>query len=116
MELINTKQEVEDFFSKEQFVTDTYSQINKDLNGLTPHVLVEADRVDQRATPMVLMTDQLVDLIEGMSINTRQQFIYRVDIAEAVYLKVLHENDYQLLAYFIIRREAQKVFIRAHYK
>lgn len=115
MKLINTETEIASFFDKYEFVQNTLKQINKDLIGLSSKIM-DLERRYENASQLSQTTEQLVDVLTNMNNDALRQFIYKVDIPEKTFQSALAENNYEALAYFIIRREAQKVFIREHYK
>jgi hypothetical protein len=110
-DLPQNKQDIVGYFSQEQFVIDTCSQINKDLNGLT-QLFPEFD-IDMEGDVLAQVTRQLANCLKEMSSANLQQYIYRVDMKEADFHHALtQEDDCQELAYFVVRREAQKVYLR----
>lgn len=108
------RQELESFFDKEDFIIKTVQQITKDLVGLEGaevdfNIILEQDVLLQ-------LNVQLAAVLLEMSSRNLQQFIYRVDLKESEYLQaVSKEDDFQELAFRIIRREAQKVYLRAKF-
>lgn len=102
---------IDQFFSKEKFVLDTCLQINKDLSGLVqyePDIQVDLDNniLDQ-------LVNILKDILLQMDSAKIQQFIYKVDLKESTFIRsVSEDDDFQNLAFLIIEREAQKVYLR----
>ncbi|MBD3639291.1 MAG: hypothetical protein HUJ25_18180 [Crocinitomicaceae bacterium] len=111
MELPNHKDDLMTFFDKEEFVVACCEQIRKDLLGLTNNppqfdIHLDEDVLDQ-------LTAQLAVTLTTMSSQQLQQFIYKVDLPEKQYLQAItKQDDMNELSYFVIRREAQKVYLR----
>ena len=112
MKLPQSKQELTVFFDQESFVLKTVEQINKDLAGLA---LSSVDfSIDFELEVLPQLTLQLAAEIKKMTGRSIQQFIYKVDIKESEYLNTLSkEDDFQELALLVIRREAQKVYLKS---
>lgn len=114
MELPQSKNELEKFLNTEEFIIQTCQQIAKDLAGLisfTPDFNIDLD-----GDVLMELSDKMAHILTGMSSQNLQQFIYKVDIKESDYLcAVARQDEYQSLAYLAVRREAQKVFLRAHF-
>ena len=114
MDILKTDGDLVSFFDREEFVQKTVEQINKDLTGL------EASEVnfniDFEEDVLGQLIGQLAFVLLKMDSRNIQQFIYRVDIKESQYLHaVSKEDDFQELAFLIVRREAQKVYLRAKF-
>lgn len=108
------RQDLDFYFNNETFVLKTIEQITKDLGGL------ESANIQFKVDMDGDVLKQLVDLLSGtlLKMNNRniQQFIYTVDVKERDFLKAIaKEDDFQELAYLIVRREAQKVYLRAKF-
>lgn len=114
MELPQSKNELEIFLNTEEFIIQTCQQIAKDLVGLisfTPNLDIDLDGDVLRE-----LSDKMAHIFSEMSSQNLQQFIYKVDIKESAYLQAMAQDDkYQNLAFLAVRREAQKVFLRAHF-
>jgi hypothetical protein len=109
-----SKNDVSSLFEKEQFVIDTCQQISKDLAGLTEFP-PEFD-VDMDNDVLNQIIQQLAVCLLKVSAQNLQQFIYRVDMKEADFHRSLaQEDDCQELAFMVVRREAQKVYLRAKF-
>lgn len=106
--------EIEKFFDQEEFVNRTIAQIQKDLAGLYDEELRIAN--DDSNTFLEQIVDLLIPIISILSKRHPEQlsqFIYRVDMKERDFHEALmKDNSFRILAVQIIRREAQKVFLR----
>lgn len=114
MSLPINKAELQPYFDSEEFVIKTCQQISKDLTGL---IDIEPNfNLDVQEDVLSALTDQLASILNRMDSANVQQFIYRVDLREEDYVKnVSKEDEGQSLAYFVIRREAQKVYLRSKF-
>lgn len=116
--LITTNRDIQEAFDSTEFVEQTCRQIEKDLNGLLadePCFVISLDD-----TPLEALSHQLKSILDQLisgSGHGLHQFIYRVDIPENEYLDSLGlDDEFDQLIFSIIRREAQKVFIRRNYR
>ncbi|WP_066757364.1 hypothetical protein [Crocinitomix algicola] len=110
--LIQTRLEIQRALNKEKFRRDTVAQINKDLNE-TGSLFIEIDKSD-------LVLDNLINelsiYIARLAASEKlSQFIYRVDLREDDYKENLISQNWTELAFLVIRREAQKVYMRNHF-
>ena len=111
MQLPQSGNELSHFLDKEEFVVRTLDQINKDLGGLEASEV--NFNVDMEKDVLPQLVGQMAYVLVKMESRNIQQFIYRVDIKETDFLNaVSKEDDFQELAFLVIRREAQKVFLR----
>lgn len=110
-ELIRTETEIRAFFDSKSFVEKTCLQINKDLQGIASvEVAIDSENIlDQLIAKLALI------FIEISSFEILGQFIYRVDLKESEFRDNLQKSDWETLAYLVVRREAQKVFLRQHF-
>ena len=114
MNLPESISEVASLFNQEEFVLKTIDQIKKDLSGLEAGEVNFNINFDQEVLNQ--LTYQLMSVIQKMESRNIQQFIYRVDLKESQFLNaVSKEDEFQELAYLIIRREAQKVYLRSKF-
>lgn len=114
MQLPEKRNELALSFYNEEFVLKTLEQINKDLSGLESAEVVF--NIDFERDVLEQLIDQLATILLKMNNRNIQQFIYRVDLKESDFLKsVSKEDDFQELAFLIIRREAQKVYLRSKF-
>jgi hypothetical protein len=96
------------------FVAATIAQINKDLQGLTQQVILFEDQgkrtiIDQLT---VIVQPVLQDLSKSQP-ELLSQFIYRVDLAERKFIdSISGDSSLSDLAFLVIEREAQKVYLR----
>jgi len=113
-ELIKSETEIRDFLTIPDFVEQTCTQINKDLLGISDAFLrFESNNIDPLDG---LVNDLVAILFEIKDLEKMAQFIYRVDLNEVDFRQNLDEANWQKLAFLIIRREAQKVFLRHKFK
>ncbi len=96
------------------FLISTCTQINKNLQGLTDQKIKITDQIFQ--SPLSKISQQLCEIVHLLEkMNKIQQFIYTVDIKETVFKAYLTRKiSIDELNYEIIKREAQKVYLR-HY-
>jgi hypothetical protein len=111
--LIKSESEIGNFLRTDEFVQATIAQTNKDLTGVSERILV----FDVTATNQLdSLCHQLKQILVAMQNPERiAQFIYRVDLAENDFRKALNDENWHDLAFLVIRREAQKVFLRHHF-
>ncbi len=98
------------------FLSKTYAQLNKDLNGLVDTKLMVDERLAEE--PLYGLIHQLSPLVKELIANNKlAQFIYSIDLKEATYKSYLLDkitfNDF--LTHIIIRA-AQKVYLRTYFK
>lgn len=110
MDLITTENELKKAFDTVNFVEQTCAQINKDLTGLSERIISTRHLNDHLADFM----EQLIPIISEM--KDLQQFIYKVDLPENIYINAVSQLNWHELSYQIIRREAQKVFLRDRFR
>ncbi|MCC7453968.1 MAG: hypothetical protein IT222_07375 [Crocinitomix sp.] len=110
MDLITTENELKKAFDTVNFVEQTCAQINKDLNGLSERIVSTRQLND----PLADFIEQLIPIISEM--KDLQQFIYKVDLPEKIYINAVSQLNWHELSYQIIRREAQKVFLRDRFR
>jgi hypothetical protein len=103
---IGTENELKKTFETAKFVEKTCAQINKDLNGLSDVIISNRQLND----PLGDLIEQLIPIISVM--KDLQQFIYKVDLPEKIYINAVSQLNWHELSYQIIRQEAQKVFLR----
>jgi hypothetical protein len=86
----------------------TWEQVKKDFaHFCTPPEIDGAPRPDTMHAAIV----DMLHLLQGDSLKINSLF-YRIDLSEK---KQIPGGDIQALAMMILRREAQKVWIRANY-
>ena len=103
--------EINSFFDKKEFVEKTRQQIEKDLSGLFLfNPKPKRDVLGSFELELKLILNQL-------SSNQLKQFCYRVDLGEILVEDLLANSDEKAeLAFQIIKREAQKVYLRTQFK
>lgn len=103
--------EINSFFDKKEFVEKTRQQIEKDLSGLFLfNPKPKKDVLGSFELELKLILNQL-------SSNQLKQFCYRVDLGETLVEELLANSDEKAeLAFQIIKREAQKVYLRTQFK
>ena len=99
--------------SKTGFLNSTYNQINKDLEGLSVQKIKKTDILFQ--DPLSELKRQLFEIIHLLEeVNKIQQFIYKVDLKEHIYMNyVSGDINTDEFSFQIIYREAQKVYLRS---
>lgn len=113
-QLIKSENEVRSFLNTEEFVRSTVLQLNKDLGGISEHEVIH-DPTD--LNPLNSLQTQMTAIFLSIrQVERIAQFIYRVDLNERDFRTVLNDEDWQQLSFLVIRREAQKVFLRHHFK
>ena len=106
--------QLQKYFSDEQFVLATIKQIHKDLSGLIK--LNEDLKIDFDQAIYPQLEIHLQQMFLKMNDISIQQFTYRVDLKEFDYLNALSDqDDYKKLTFLVIQREAQKVYFRIQY-
>ena len=59
------------------------------------------------------LMQQLQPILQEMDLsNTLSQFVYRIDLAETDFHEALSSGDFHNLSFMIVKREAQKVYLR----
>lgn len=104
-------------FNNQEFIDATIAQLNKDLQGLF------FDELKSDFNPDSSIIDQLIVVLQPVlqALSKQQpeqlsQFIYRVDLGEKKYIDSLAQDiSLKQLAYLVIEREAQKVYLRAKF-
>lgn len=109
--LIQTKNEIREYFNSADFLIQTYGQINKDLIGISHLNIVVPDKGINN--PLNNLTVQLSPIFDQLSESGNlSQFIYKVDLNENDFQNALNQSNWDELAFLVIRREAQKVFLK----
>ncbi len=104
--------ELEQYFANHDFVKRTVLQIEKDLSGLCD---LRLDSSEIGSDPLKTLEVYLLNVLEELLNSPNQklaQFIYKVDLPQEKFEQLLVVRDMQELAHEIIRREAQKVYLR----
>jgi hypothetical protein len=111
LNLLTTKNDIKNFFSREEFVLKTCQQIQKDLLGLS--TLNQNFDIDFDQDVMLQMVDLMRLELKNLSRTELQQFIYKVDLNEQGFNTAISQNDdNEELIFLIIQREAQKVYLK----
>jgi hypothetical protein len=106
------KFDIEKQFNEEEFVVKTCNQISKDLVGLIAEL--PAWKVDFDENPLNQIAGQLAVILLKMKASELQQFIYSVDLKEKDFLRGVDALDeLHLMSILVIKREAQKVFLKS---
>lgn len=109
--LPSTSLDLKTYFSQEEFLVKTCQQINKDMVGLIQNP-VEFD-VDMEQDVLEQLVRTLAQNMKKMSELNLRQFIYKVDMKEQEFESNLNRQlGIEDLAFKVIRREAQKIFLR----
>jgi len=110
--------EISSLFNQKDFVDSTIAQLNKDLQGLFFTELTNNFNSDSPIIEQLISTLQpILQELSKKQPEQLSQFIYRVDLGEKKYLDSF-SRDLSLtdLAFLVIEREAQKVYLRAKFK
>ena len=102
-------------FENIDFLKETCQQINKDLNGYSDAEIRLTEGLLEN--PLHDLTEQLIIIISALeNRKVLKPFIYTVDLSEKKFVSfLLGENDTGQLAYDIVERCAQKVYLRWHF-
>ncbi|NOQ76038.1 MAG: hypothetical protein GQ574_28790 [Crocinitomix sp.] len=93
------------------FALQTCVQINKDLQGVS---LMTVSLTDIKETTILEdLIQQLMPILNELVAESKlSQFIYLVDLNETDFKKSLQRENFSDLAYLVIKREAQKVYLK----
>lgn len=106
-----TSLDLKTYFSQEEFVVKTCQQINKDMVGLIQNPL--EFNVDLEQDVLEQLVRIVAQNLKKMSDLHLRQFIYKVDMKEQEFESNLNRQlGIEDLAFKVIRREAQKIFLR----
>lgn len=111
--LIKSESEIRNCLDADEFVLATIAQINKDLGGISELSLVFDKVSTNQLESLREQMKQILSLLQNL--GRIAQFIYRVDLNERDFRKTLQDENWHELAFLVIRREAQKVFLRHHF-
>ncbi len=109
--------QLDTFFNQKDLVVCTITQINKDLLGLYHEDYTV--KLDQSENLLHTSIVALIPIL--MTLSKRQpeqlsQFIYKVDLPEKTFFDSLAtDQSLEHLAFLIIEREAQKVYLRKRF-
>jgi hypothetical protein len=95
-------------------VIQTCQQINKDLLGLIDDpVTFDIDMDEHVLSQMIQIVSEIIKRIAKQNLA---QFIYKVDLKEANFIELIdREKGLSELAFMVVRREAQKIYLRRHF-
>lgn len=111
--LITSETEIRSLFNQSEFVAQTCDQINKDLLGISEQTITIPS---PSVNPLDDLCRQLIAVFESLnSLEKLAQFVYRVDLPEDHFRQNLDEAQWHQLTFLIVRREAQKVFLRRRF-
>lgn len=97
------------------FPAQTCAQINKDLQGVSL-ATVSLTNVKE-STILEDLIQQLMPILNNLAEQSKlSQFIYLVDLDEMDFKKSLQQENFSELAYIVIKREAQKVYLKNKYR
>ena len=109
-----TSLEIKDCFSNEEFVIKTCQQIDKDLVGLLDSHL--EFKIDFQGDVLEQIVRTLAANLKELNSQNLLQFMYNVDLKEQELVSNLNRKmGLEDLAFKVIRREAQKIFLRIKY-
>lgn len=105
------------YFKNQEFIDATVAQLNKDLQGLFFDELKSDFNSDSQIIDQLISTLQpILQSLTKQQPEQLSQFIYRVDLGEKKYIDSLAQDiSLKQLAYLVIEREAQKVYLRAKF-
>ena len=112
--LAKTKSEINTYFDSAAFVEQTCAQINKDLIGIADATLKADQDADLILNHLIFKVTEIINSIQNS--EKLAQFIYKVDLPEHEFKQTLATADWNTLSFLIIRREAQKVYLRNKFK
>lgn len=92
----------------------TWDQIRKDLGGLIDVPELEVDVYNNPYQQLHTFVIAALEELSRSTANSFVQFIYKVDLNESKFGKIIDSGSMSELADLIIRREAQKVFFKLH--
>lgn len=111
--LIKSEIEIRNFLEADEFVQATIVQINKDLGGISEQSMVFDGA---SANQLEALREQMKHILTSVqNLERIAQFIYRVDLNEHDFRNALQNENWHDLAFLVICREAQKVFLRHHF-
>ena len=106
--------DLENHFNEQEFIMQTGHQISKDLAGLVADSPAWEINFDRDALPQ--FTVQLQLILRNFTGQELHQFVYRVDLKENDFIRGVDASDnFELLSILIIKREAQKVYLRRQF-
>ncbi|MFT5820772.1 MAG: hypothetical protein ACI8ZM_002019 [Crocinitomix sp.] len=98
-----------------EFAAQTCVQINKDLQGVSL-ATVSLTNIKEPTILEDLMHQLIPILNELVAQSKLSQFIYLVDLNEVDFKKSLQHENFSDLAYLVIKREAQKVYLKNKFR
>jgi len=108
---LTTINHLKEQFQIKDFVQKTIYQINKDGIGLADDDIVIADYEIETIYEIVIK--KVESLLKELDKNSfLQQFIYKVDLNEKNWIYFMSFQNFTKLAEEVIKREAQKVYLR----
>lgn len=110
--LFSMENELTSYWNEEQFVLLTYQQLVKDLLGLYDGNLSEEDLLSAPYESLHQFINQVIIELSQKSNDSLAQFIYKVDLNESKFQRFRSSEEWGHLAHEILRREAQKVYLR----
>ncbi|WP_027420987.1 hypothetical protein [Crocinitomix catalasitica] len=110
----NSEYQLVDLFDKEKFVAETIAQINKDFAYELPPFTTVLDV--NGGVVLKDLVSQLEIILREFNYSALLQSIYRIDLNERKFNNALQADDFSKIAYLIIERSAQKVYLRWSYK
>ena len=113
-DLILTESDLNSFIDKENFVEKTCFQISKDFSTVYHDTIdFQFDGNEPLLSQLIQQLSSVIDEVSKMGSGTMLQLMYTIDLNENEYYNSLGFDDSsQKLAFLIIRREAQKVYLK----
>lgn len=98
-----------------EFANNTCAQINKDLQGVSL-AMVALNNIEA-PTILEYLIYQLNPILENLAEQGKlSQFIYLVDLNEREFKNSFAQQDFSELSYLVIKREAQKVYLKNKFR
>lgn len=109
--------ELKSSFNQLEFVESTVTQINKDLQGLFyGDFFLDKETTSNLLEELILKLTPILTELSKRLPEQLSQFIYRVDLSEKKFMdSISKDTSLNHLAYLIIEREAQKVYLRKRF-
>ena len=114
IQIPQTSIDLNDNFKNEDFVIETCQQLNKDLVGLIQSP--SAFNIDLEINILEQLVTTVSEIIGQLDKQNIMQFLYKVDLNENKIVENIEgQKGLRDLAFLVVKREAQKVFLRRHF-
>ena len=113
-DLIKTESDLNSFINEGDFVERTCSQINKDFSTIYPKEIdFQFNSNETLLKQLIYQLSKVIDEVSKMGSGTMLQLMYTNYLTENKYYNSLgYDDSSQKLAFLIIQREAQKVYLK----